>query len=137
MAAAPTPIYHITHVDNLPTILKSGGLQCNATLKGAATAYASIAHDNIQDRRQHTAVPCGPGGVLHDYVPFYFGPRSPMLFTISRGNVPTCPGQGPVVHLVSTAQAVQARGLGFAFTNGHGIMALTDFYDNLQDLDEV
>ena len=138
MAASPTPIYHITHVGNLPGIIGAGGLQCNGTLKGAGTDYANIAHDTVQDRRQYTMVPCGPGGVLHDYVPFYFAPRSPMLYTISRGNVPTCPqGQGPIVHLVSTAQAVEAQGLGFALTNGHGIVVLTDFYDDLQQLDEV
>lgn len=29
-------------------------------------------------------MPLPPGGFLNDYVPFYLGPRSPMLYRISR-----------------------------------------------------
>jgi hypothetical protein len=61
-----------------------------------------------------------------------------MLFAISRGNVEGFTGgQQSIVHLVSTAQAVQAAGLGFVFTDGHGIMAFTEFFDDLAHLDEV
>lgn len=81
---------------------------------------------------------CGPGGYLDEYVPFYFGRRSPMLYTISRGNVEGYEeGQNPIVYCVSTAQAAQAAGLGFVFTDGHGVMDFTDFFDDLADLDEV
>ena len=34
-------------------------------------------------------VPIGPGGAVSDYVLFYFAPRSPMMYAIHRGNVPT------------------------------------------------
>ena len=81
----PTPIYHITHVNNLPLIMADRGLRCNADLRRGRVAYSDIAYGNIQDRRARTAVTCGPRGLLHDYVPFYFGPRSPMLLTISSG----------------------------------------------------
>ncbi len=75
----PTPIFHITNIDNLSLILAGGTLRTIADLKATGVAYTSIAHQNIQDRRAYTQVPCGPGGCLHDYVPFYFGARSPML----------------------------------------------------------
>ncbi|HZP39483.1 MAG TPA: DUF4433 domain-containing protein [Methylomirabilota bacterium] len=134
----PTPIYHITHLQNLDSILRAGGLRTCAQLLEEGVAYANIAHQNIQDRRRWTPVPCGPGGVLHDYVPCYFGPRSPMLYVISRGGVEGyAGGQAPVVHLVSTAQAIQAARLGFVFTDGHGIMAVTEFFHDLADLDKV
>lgn len=100
--------------------------------------YKNIAHATIQDRRSISPVPCGPGGMLHDYVPFYFAPRSPMLYTISRGNVEGHEdGQQAVVHLVSSVQKVQDAGLDFVFTDGHGIMVLTEFFENLDDLDQV
>lgn len=61
-----------------------------------------------------------------------------MLFTISRGNVKGfAGGQQSIVHLVSTVQSVQAAVLGFVFTDGHGIMAFTGFYDDPAQLDEV
>lgn len=60
-----------------------------------------------------------------------------MLFTIFKGNIPTCPDQEPVVHLVTTIQAVQAAGLPFVFTDGHGIMRLTSFFEDLAQLDHV
>ncbi len=102
------------------------------------TGYINMAHQSIQDRRATTSVPCGPGGTLHDYVPFYFAPRSPMLYTISRGNVAEFSGgQDSVVHIVSTAQTVRNAGLRFVFTDGHGIMAFTEFFADLVDLDKV
>jgi hypothetical protein len=138
MAPNPTPIYHITPIENLRRILETGELRAKRALDQEDTGYTNIAHQTIQDRRAHTPVPCGPRGVLHDYVPFYFGPRSPMLFTISRGNVAGfAGGQQSIVHLASTVQAVQAAGLGFVFTDGHGIMAITDFYDDPAQLNEV
>jgi hypothetical protein len=137
-APQPTPICHITHVENLPLILSAGGLRACSTLRQRGVDYTNIAHQTIQDRRATRLVHFGPGGTLHDYVPFYFAPRSPMLYTISRGNVEGyAEGQNPVVHLVSTAQAVQAAGLPFVFTDGHGIMVFSQFYDSLKHLDQV
>lgn len=119
-------------------ILRDGGLKPCAQLRQEGIAYTDIAHQNIQDRRQWTPVPCGPDGLLHDYVPFYFAPRSPMLYVISQGGVEGyAEGQAPVVHLVSTAQAVQTAGHSFVFTDGHGIMAMTDFFDDLMQLDTI
>jgi len=76
--------------------------------------------------------------MLADYVPFYFAPRSPMLYTINRGNVEGYQeGQRPIVHLVSSAEAVRAAGLSFAFTDGHADMDISHFFNDLQDLERV
>ncbi|WP_218314158.1 type II toxin-antitoxin system toxin DNA ADP-ribosyl transferase DarT [Halomonas sp. 18071143] len=134
----PTHIFHITALENLQQILAAGELRAKRSLEQEDTGYTNIAHTTIQDRRLHTPVPCGPGGVLHDYVPFYFGPRSPMLFTLSKGNVEGFTGgQQSIVHIVSSVQRVEAAELGFVFTDGHGIMELTDFYDDLIGLNEI
>ena len=138
MAPIPTPIYHITSVENLPAIFQVGRLLAKNAIDQEDFDYTNIAYHNIQDRRSDTPVPCGPGGNLHDYVPFYFGPKSPMLYTISRGNVRSFSGgQSSIVYFVSTAQRVAEEGLGFVFTDGHGIVRYTDFFDELNDLDEV
>ncbi len=46
-------------------------------------------------------------------------------------------GQESIIYLVSTAQAVDQANRKFAFTDGHGIMTITDFFDDLQNLDKV
>jgi len=138
MAPNPTFIFHITPIENLRRILEDGELRAKQALDQEDTGYINIAHQVIQDRRAYTPVPCGPRGMLHDYVPFYFGPRSPMLYTISRGNVEGfTAGQECIVHLVSSVQTVQAAGLKFVFTDGHGIVAFTGFYDDPSQLDKV
>ena len=97
-----------------------------------------IAYENIQDRRATTYVPCGRGGVLHDYVPFYFAPRSPMLYTINRGNVENyTQGQATVIHLVSSVENIESEDLSFVFTDGHAVMTFTEFFDDLKYLDDA
>lgn len=132
-----TRIYHITHIKNLQSIATRGLLSYNS-MQDQTREYINLAHQTIQDRRAATRVPCSAGSTLHDYVPFYFAPRSPMLYTIHKGNVSGySEGQTSVVHLVSTAQAIQTAGLTFAFTDGHAIVAYSEFFDNLDELDRV
>ena len=134
----PTNIYHITHIDNLSPILKSGRLLSNSMLGQQQISYKNIAHKNIQDRRASTHVPCAARGCLHDYVPFYFAPRSPMLYTIDKGNVQGYTGgQSSIIHLVSEAELVETNNLTFTFTDGHAVVAYSEFYDDLQELGKI
>lgn len=134
-----TPIYHITHAQNLPGIAASGALWCDSirlTKAGSAGfSVVGIAHQHIKDRRARKTVTQAAGGTLADYVPFYFAPRSPMLFTISKGNVAGyAGGQEQVVHLVSTLEAARSLGTPWCFTDGHADMALSKQYSNLEEL---
>ncbi|MBI5406295.1 MAG: DUF4433 domain-containing protein [Nitrospirae bacterium] len=80
----------------------------------------------------------GPCGVVHDYVAFYFGYLSPMLLQLKTGRVEGYDeGQESLIYLVSTVQAVRQSGVEFVFSDGHGIAAFTDWYDDLADLDKV
>lgn len=133
-----TPIYHITHFGNLPNIIRDGGLWCDRVVMGRKLACVSIAHQHIKERRAQKQAPCAPGGTLADYVPFYFAPRSPMLYVINKGGVEGYTGgQRPIVHLVSSAEAVLGAGLPFAFTDGHAEMDISRFFASLQDLDKI
>jgi hypothetical protein len=134
----PTPIYHITHVNNLSSILNSGGLIACSRLRQQQANYTDIAYQQIQYRRAIKQVYCSVGGVLHDYVPFYFAPRSPMLFTIHKGNVQGYQGgQTSIIHLVVEIEAIADLNLAFAYTDGHAVMDYSDFYDDLDSLDRV
>ena len=75
-----------------------------------------LSSSGVQGRRAVKTVPVAPKGTLHDYVPFYFAPRSPMLMTINSGNVAGCDyRQDDIVHLVSQAQTVRDGGHQFVF----------------------
>src|ERR1017187_11004603 len=125
-------------MDNLRSILEQGGLWADAKRRLRGIGCTNIAYQNIKDRRALAAVPCGAGGSVADYVPFYFAPRSPMLFAIGKGNVPGYDrGEDPIVHLVTSTEAVVAAGFQYAFTDGHSTMRFTEFFDDLADLSKV
>jgi hypothetical protein len=122
----PTPIYRFLHVDNLSACLQRGALHAPNHTPGDGVAYRTIHNVDIQNQRRVRPIPCGPGGVIHDYVSFYFGPRSPMLFQLHTGWVPGyTEGQAPLVYVVSTAQAVHEDGVGFVFSDDHRIATFT------------
>ncbi len=130
------PIYHITPVDNLPGIIKKGGLYCDRDAK--KIEFVSIGHKHIKERRENKKVPKGAGGAVSDYIPFYFAPRSPMLYVIHRGGVDGYSGgQTPIVHLCSSTEAVVKACLDFVFTEGQAAMSYTDFFDDLNDLSKI
>ena len=104
------PIYHFTHGSNLEPILAAGELCAHALAR--ESTRVEIADAGIKEWRETRQVPCEPGGFVCDYVPFYFAPRSPMLFSISGDSVEGVdPDQRPIVYLVSSTELVAAAGL--------------------------
>ena len=98
----------------------------------------NIGHKHIKERRLARPVPVGPKGTVGDYVPFYFAPKSPMLFAISRGAVDGyTAGQQPVIYLCSSTEEVDTVKLRWVFTEGHADMAYTNFFDDFKDLDKI
>lgn len=133
-----TPIYHITHGRNLAAIIAAGGLWCDAQIAARGLTPLGIAHQHIKERRRRRVVPCAAGGTLADYVPFYFAPRSPMLYAIHSGHVEGYDGgQAGVLHLVAEAETVAESGCVWAFTEGHAEIALTKFFTDLDFLSAV
>ena len=61
-----------------------------------------------------------------------------MLLAIHGGGVEGyCGKQSSIIYLVTTVQAIDAEPLEFVFTDGHGIMTITDFFQDLTDLDKI
>ncbi len=134
----PTPIYRLVHVDNLATLLTRGSVHAPNTAPQDGLPYKAIHDTEVQRSRHARQVPCRHGGTIHDYVPFYFGPLSPMLFRLKTGWVTGYDeGQEPLVYLVATAQAVAQTGRPFVFTDGHGLANFTRWFDELSRLAEV
>lgn len=133
-----TWIYHITHMRNLESIVSCGKLYCGQLVGEQNLNPIEIGYRDLKDKRSKWAVPIGPGGSLGNYVPFYFAPRSPMLFVISKGGVAGYnEGQRSVLHLLASAEQVAESKLPFVFTNGHAYMTLTDYFDDLAHLGTI
>lgn len=135
-----TFIYHITDVSNIPSILLKNGLLSDAAMiKCQVKNDFGIAHNHIKERRlNEIQVPCCDGRFVGEFVPFYFCPRSPMLYTVNRGNTGREPGcQTSVVHLVSTVARAIALGQGWAFSSGNAGARHADFFSELQDMEQL
>ena len=101
--AVPTQpkIYHIVHVDRLASIADRG-LWCDARMLNRARAGTTIGMSSIKQRRLQLPIDCHQGLMVGDCVPFYFCPRSIMLYLIHCANsqeLAYLGGQGPIVHL--------------------------------------
>jgi len=130
-------IFHITHVDNLQGIIASGYLWCDAQRLAQGFGNTNIGYNHIKARRMVHPVIVSEGGTLGNYVPFNFCPRSVMLFVVSRGHENYSQGQAPIVHLVSSTDAIVASGRPWAFTDRHADLGYASQYDSLADLDNV
>jgi hypothetical protein len=128
-------IFRITHVQNVPWILDHG-LHCQNGDKDPS--FVSIGMETLISKRAAHPVPIGPGGLLSDYVPFYFTPWSIMLYNIKTGfgDVIQRPN-GDIAIVVSSLLKLQETNTRFVFTNGHAYMAGTDFFDDLAELSQI
>jgi len=138
-------VYHITHVRNLPRIVQTGVVWSDAKRIELGLDCEIVGMPKIKERRLYDIeVHCCPGTKVGDYVPFYFCPRSIMLYILYRGNHPDltyAEGQGPIVHLqadlISTVQWAEQHGVCWAFSDRNAGTYVAQFYNSLDDLDKV
>jgi hypothetical protein len=130
------PIYHITHIKNLATILKDSRLWSDTKRIKLGYTPENIAYEHIKKRRFSTPIKIGAQGVLADYVPFYFCNRSPMLCAIYKGAVTGNQNtQSNIIYLVSSvARIANKNNLSWCFTDGHGVDQLTEYYNDTNEL---
>lgn len=135
-APQPTRLFHITAIANLPAIFAAGALVSKNGGAAAGINYQNIAHAGAQGARAVRAVPNPPGGLVHDFVPFYFAPRSPMLYAINGGRVAGCPWrQGDIIHFETTVQNVTGTGQAYVFYDRNATLAFSTPYTDLAHLD--
>lgn len=129
-------LYRITHYRNLEHILQNGLLCPNHPY--ADPNYVGIGDRSLIQIRDEIIVPIPPGGKMRDYVAFYFGPHSPMLYQIKTGyeGVQKVP-QGEIVYLVCQMSSIIDEQLSFVFTDGHARNSLSSYYSQTNDLDKV
>lgn len=105
-------IYHIVHVDRLPSIISSNGLWCDAVMAAHAGLGTTIGMTSIKKRRLEELTLASHEGLhVGECVPFYFCPRSIMLYLLYQGNHPELTyrgGQSAIVHLEADLYAAVA-----------------------------
>jgi hypothetical protein len=141
---AQPKIYHILHLDRLAAVIAAGGLWCDAEMQRRGGGGTMIGMGRIKQRRLTLPVRCHPGDHVGDYVPFYFCPRSIMLFIIARANhedLSYRDGQGPILHvqadLAATVAWAEAQPRRWAFSLSNAGAAYTEFRARLDQLGEV
>ena len=133
-------IYQITHIDNLSSIIEEGCLRSDRRLVDANVDRVVIGMDHIKKRRlkELQVRPCHPNTYVGDYVPFYFCPRSPMLYMIHMKNdeLKFQGGQERIVHLVTSLEygIKEAGERPWAFSDGNAGAAYTQFSNDLEQL---
>ncbi len=137
-------LYHIVHVDRLASIVSDGHLLCDATMANRADAGSTIGMKPIKARRQAGRLQSHPALPVGGCVPFYFCPRSVMLYLISQQNHPDLEykgGQGPIVHLEldlsRVVQWAEAEGLRWAFTSSNAGSSYFEDWADLARLDQI
>lgn len=139
MPAPPDPlVLDFTHVDNLAAVLAEGALLADTGVAASALA-ADVGDAGIKGARRRRRVPLEPGGVVADYVPFYFAPRSPMLYRICCDHRDAVPGryqggEDPLVYLVSSVSRIAAGGSPWSATDGNAAVAVSRFTSVAEEL---
>lgn len=138
-------VYHITHVDNLRDIVADGGLLSDADMIARGGPPRAIGMSGIKRRRvEELEVDRHPGTKVGDYVPFYFCPRSVMLYVIHCANhreLTYRDGQGAIVHLEADLHAVvqwaEESDKRWVFSLSNAGAYYTEFLSRLDELDQL
>ena len=131
----PAPkLYHIVHWDRLKPIVASNGLLSDVEL-GLANPGTTIGMAEIKRRRMSLDISCYADLRVGECVPFYFCPRSVMLYLLHRSNHPNLQyrgGQDPIVHLQFDMHSVREwavkEGLRWCFTKANAGASYTEHY---------
>ncbi|KPP87963.1 DUF4433 domain-containing protein [Erythrobacter sp. HL-111] len=146
MSAPPDrpKIYHILHVDRLPSVIAAGGLLPDTEMNGRDGCGTVIGMQSLKAHRLSRPVDGHLGLTVGACVPFYFCSRSLMLYVIHKANHPNLNyrgGQRPIVHLQADMKAVvewaRVRDKRWAFTLGNASANYAEFRTDWEDLPEL
>jgi hypothetical protein len=132
-------------VDNLPAITAAGGLRSDEQLAqmGGPQQMVGMSHIKLRRLQEINLEDCYPADFVGQYVPFYFCPRSVMLFLIATRNPELSyrGGQGPIAHLEADLYNViawlQGRDRRWAFSLSNAGARLVEFRNQIADLPEI
>ena len=127
--------FRITHIDNIPHIIKYGIVKPDSPNRNPR--FVAIGDPEIIRTRGQRIV---KGYNLSDFIPFYFGPRSPMLYVIQHGyNGVRRLSPEDIVYCVVRLDNLLTSDISCVFTDGHALNILSEFYqkNDLVRVDEI
>lgn len=127
--------FRITHIYNIPHILQYGIVRTNSVNRN--DKYVNIGDIQVISLRKDRSV---NGIKISDCVPFYFGPRSPMLYVIQHGyNGVMKQNPSDIVYCVIRLCDLIQDNIDCIFTDGHALDALSNCYDadRLSEIDTI
>lgn len=125
--------YHFTHIDNIESIVENNGLLSTNMKNEYGIGHHNVANMNIQNRRSEMKVTVGPGGVVHDYVPFYFASTNKMLLGLLNRKIVDQPY---VVFIAVSIEKLLEEDVIFTDASANTNLP-PQFYDNPDDLDKL
>ncbi len=142
---AQPKIYHIVHVDRLASVIADKRLWCDAKIVERNVGGTTIGMGDIKARRlNELSLRSHPDLKVGQFTPFYFCPRSVMLYLIHKANHPNLTfrgGQEPIVHLEADLHAAvewaEENGRKWAFTLSNAGSRYFDDRCDLKDLDKI
>lgn len=129
--------YRICNIRNLTHILEVG--LCTKNHPSASSQFYPIGNPDIIGTRDTTPVRIDGYGNIGDYVPFYFTPRSIMLYNIVTGYyAPLVPQLSREEIIVLRSKiAILGQSKRFFFTDGQANTVYSKHYTDLKDLDKI
>ena len=135
-------IYHIVHIDKLQSIINSGGLLSDSEVIARGLGGTNIGMNKIKQRRLgEITLDTYPNLFVGQCVPFYFCPRSVMLYMMHMGNSPDITyqgGQDSIIHLeadlMSSIAWANSNGRRWVFTSSN---AGSRYFEDTNDIANI
>lgn len=128
-------IWRVVHRDNIPWLLEHG-VHCASSAE-LNPDYVSIGLPGLIEERRQRSVPVPPGGVLADYVPFYFTPFSPMVKRIVTGRGVPLRRRDELCFLVTSLHRLMDAGIRFLLVDRHAALRTANFLAGLDELTKL
>jgi ssDNA thymidine ADP-ribosyltransferase, DarT len=126
-------LFRIVHVANLSWAVDNGLHCASGALRDPN--FVEIGNPDLIQKRAARHVPIPPYGLFSDYVPFYFTPKSIMLYNIETGyNGIVRRPNTEIVILVTSGQSLIDKGVTVLFTDRHAYAATAAWSADLKGL---
>lgn len=119
--------FRLIHIDNIPHILKNGIVKADSP--NANPNYVPIGDQLVIEKRKNRRLSSSSWQNIGDFIPFYFGPRSPMLYVIQHGynGVRRIEAEDIVYCVIRLDDIIKDR-IDCYFTDGHVLNSLTQVF---------